>query len=458
MKNKRFKKALSVFLSILMIMSAWVWVAPEHAHAALADTTALDNAIAAYENKMNGTIYKNMQNAYFCYITALEARDAYKYGGNTSVDITTAATNLNNAVNAMTEWNLSTSYTKVTPSFANDSGGSYTEGTTHNNIIWTRTGNTSDKYTFTRSKLATAIVNAPTVLVIDGDNVPKMPILSHHKGSTTRYVYKFYPSTGDTSIKADSNAQSANVSTTDHTQFSLADIWHSNGTYNSANFTGSWATQSYAGIGHNSATSNTSKKINTGSEDYFANVLQVKASGFGEVETHKTFVPQRSATGTNFSGEELYFYRLSGNGATDHFNFTIAYPISVINYAALENYIRTYAGSFINSPEATTVDSIDLYYLFEKIDTASTWNISHSASGKTASGSLSGTGLTQGYNYHNNDDTGANMITAVNAVGADMVTLAVNVSDQAALVTNDANTTNGTAYANPEVKLPLLKR
>lgn len=33
MKNKRFKKALSVFLSILMIMSAWVWVAPEKAEA-----------------------------------------------------------------------------------------------------------------------------------------------------------------------------------------------------------------------------------------------------------------------------------------------------------------------------------------------------------------------------------------------------------------------------------------
>ena len=34
MKNKRFKKALSVFLSILMLMSCWVWVAPTDAEAA----------------------------------------------------------------------------------------------------------------------------------------------------------------------------------------------------------------------------------------------------------------------------------------------------------------------------------------------------------------------------------------------------------------------------------------
>ena len=34
MKNKRFKKALSVFLSILMLMSCWVWVAPTDAAAA----------------------------------------------------------------------------------------------------------------------------------------------------------------------------------------------------------------------------------------------------------------------------------------------------------------------------------------------------------------------------------------------------------------------------------------
>ena len=33
MKNRPFKKVLSVFLAVLMIMSAWVWVAPEHNHA-----------------------------------------------------------------------------------------------------------------------------------------------------------------------------------------------------------------------------------------------------------------------------------------------------------------------------------------------------------------------------------------------------------------------------------------
>ena len=55
MKKTNFKKVLSVFLTMLMVMSCWVFVAPETE--ALADTSSLDAAIAAYEGSGSASGY-----------------------------------------------------------------------------------------------------------------------------------------------------------------------------------------------------------------------------------------------------------------------------------------------------------------------------------------------------------------------------------------------------------------
>ena len=47
MKNKLFKKSMSVFLSVLMILSCWVWVPGEHNHASAADGTVNPTALTA---------------------------------------------------------------------------------------------------------------------------------------------------------------------------------------------------------------------------------------------------------------------------------------------------------------------------------------------------------------------------------------------------------------------------
>lgn len=106
MKNKvsKKKKFLSLFLAALMVVSS----VPLWAFTTLAaDTTAVNNAIAKYESKMNGSVYTNMKAAYDAYIDANEALDAVNYGDK-NVDLSAAANALNTATDAMQPWTAAT--------------------------------------------------------------------------------------------------------------------------------------------------------------------------------------------------------------------------------------------------------------------------------------------------------------------------------------------------------------
>lgn len=82
----------------------------------------IDTAISTFENKINGTIYKNMKPAYDAYVNARKMRDAYFYGGDTSADIGTAYVLLTETMSAMTTW---TAYTGNAYSSAD---GTYNKG------------------------------------------------------------------------------------------------------------------------------------------------------------------------------------------------------------------------------------------------------------------------------------------------------------------------------------------
>ena len=66
--------------------------------------SVLKNLIGIYESKMNGTVYQNMKPAYDMYTNACQAYDAFYYGGNTSVDLVSVATNFRNAIANMKAW------------------------------------------------------------------------------------------------------------------------------------------------------------------------------------------------------------------------------------------------------------------------------------------------------------------------------------------------------------------
>lgn len=99
--KKISKKSLAILIALLMIIPVMPFTPPISVEAAT-DTSALKNAISAYENKMNGTIYTNMKDAYDKYILACEAYDAITYGERTGIDVNTVASNLSNATTAMT--------------------------------------------------------------------------------------------------------------------------------------------------------------------------------------------------------------------------------------------------------------------------------------------------------------------------------------------------------------------
>ena len=93
--KKLSKRLLSVLLSALLVMTSLPLFAFS---AAAADTSALDEAMAAYEAKMDGNFYLNMKDAYDAYVAAA----AVKANENASAsDIANAASALTAAVDAM---------------------------------------------------------------------------------------------------------------------------------------------------------------------------------------------------------------------------------------------------------------------------------------------------------------------------------------------------------------------
>ena len=128
MKMRKGKRFLSALLAALMVVTAL----PLSAVAAekSAGLEALDTAIAAYEDAMDGTIYADMATAYDKYMTAKELRDIYVYGGDSSRDLTTAATELTNATAEMQKSVVSTdvTYTTVTDSSGATVSSDYANG------------------------------------------------------------------------------------------------------------------------------------------------------------------------------------------------------------------------------------------------------------------------------------------------------------------------------------------
>ena len=102
MKNNLGKRMFSILLSALMAITMIPSFA-FNAYAEDANLTALNNAISAYETKMNGTLYTNMSAAYTAYVNANKARDAYVYGG-ANIDLATVASSLTTATNNMSAW------------------------------------------------------------------------------------------------------------------------------------------------------------------------------------------------------------------------------------------------------------------------------------------------------------------------------------------------------------------
>lgn len=126
--KKTMKKLIALLLATLMLVSS----APLTAFAD-DELVSLQNAIIAYEAKMNGSVYTNMKPAYTAYVKAKEGEYAYKYGRNNSVDLAGLADTLASATDAMTAW---TGLVVESPNFIY---GSDVPGTYVRNVLYAST-------------------------------------------------------------------------------------------------------------------------------------------------------------------------------------------------------------------------------------------------------------------------------------------------------------------------------
>jgi hypothetical protein len=232
MKKGLSKKLISILLAVLMVVTA----VPMTAFASIDGidgvdgidgieegiddaSKALKTAITAYEDKMNnGTVYTNMTAAYESYLSACKAFDAYVYGDNSNVKLSTYQEDLETKTAAMSEW-TDTTTGKVTSKIPTFSYTTETEMQDYSdfyaNILYTElcvSGN-KDKTdgsdvsgrAITFGKLADTQVELyypTTVLLYDGSVSPTMPVMVMGKKSANkgRYIYKVYPTVEGASV------------------------------------------------------------------------------------------------------------------------------------------------------------------------------------------------------------------------------------------------------------------
>lgn len=139
MKKSKSKRILAIFLSILMVMTSVPVVAFTAFAADDAAVTEVENAMAEYEKKMDGTVYTNMSAAYTAYVNCQKALDAYKYGGVTNA-LSGKAAALTSATANMQAWSAYTGTGRGT--FQNDgdnvSDADYAEN--YKNVLYAEKG------------------------------------------------------------------------------------------------------------------------------------------------------------------------------------------------------------------------------------------------------------------------------------------------------------------------------
>ena len=350
-------KAISILLSLILIICS----AP---FSAFADDSqnALENAIAAYESKMDGTIWLNMTDAYDAYVEANKALDAYRYGG-ASFDLSSYTDNLLSKTAAMTKWKQQ--YAKKfidvistgNQAFPDDSTGDtdlvrYHQYCCQNVLAWQRADESRG------SKISGGTIGSTDIelwcypnvvlLVDDSGNAPQFPILAmamKNAYKSTRWIWQFYPAK---SLEDNSN----------NSDFRLTDNWHASTTYNlgNRNYNWTWTMGLEAGnavqeedngegnmgfaMGQAGAVSQTyrTRLYHDGRWISMANVVRFAGQFDGYYKTYNG----------------IPFYRNSGENAGDETGYINAtYPIHVIRYDRLLNTMKETKSGFLNVSEKT---------------------------------------------------------------------------------------------------------
>lgn len=349
MKTKKLKRVLSAFLAVLMVLS----VMPMSVFAATDDDLAtLKSAIAAYETKMDGTVYTNMRAAYDAYIYAKECADSYEYGRDTGLDLASAANALNTAVSNLGAFTPATA--KVTGSFQYDD--SYTNYEDYyKNLLYSP--QTTDQAVAESGQVTTAsawsgscyqkffVFHPVTVMMYDGINEPVMPVMFESEPGSSGLYSK------------DAQVYTAFLISND---MKLTEKWH--GTDSRVNFMYTY-NQGVTNVGYidTDVSGNSGKHT---SSQFFANLLHFQGS-FSENQYYKTLTLSwgfKCSTSADSSTNGIK----TGNAESTA-------PVYVINYKALIDALGTNA-SVLQNIENYDNDWANVQKYMSALDAATTFN------------------------------------------------------------------------------------
>lgn len=181
MKISKSKRILAVFLSILMVITSIPVVAFTAFAADDSDVTAVENAMTEYEQKMDGTIYTNMDVAYSAYVACQAALDAYRYGAVTDA-LNGKAAALSNATASMQKW---TAPVFNAEAYHNGNGTSSVATGAYSNVVYaSKTTNFSSEVGIFGGTGVVFKIATPNVMVnvYDGVNEVTSPVVFEVRG------------------------------------------------------------------------------------------------------------------------------------------------------------------------------------------------------------------------------------------------------------------------------------
>ena len=396
MRKHISKRLLSVILAVILVLGSVPFGSATTVFASATDDqiAALKAQITAYTQKMNGTVYNNMRAAYDAYVTAYKLYDAAYYGNNNvqASAVTSATTNLQTAINNMTQWSAPTitpysyNYGNAVPGYDEQTRVGYTR-----NVIYTSTPVTAGGYK-KEGWIYKFIVPQNVVFLYDGGElrVPMM-LAGHNDGGlwgNTRYPLGFLIN------------QNIDKSTDDSPYFHFAMVWQGHheitksGGPSSASdwdWQKAWARESEDSIpGYDNASFGTITAENRGQKQSsnngnkwweFANYMRYFganepwSNNLQDIKFSFTGASMRDTTVWTTSDNDYHYYFEGSNGSNA--NFHCHYYI--IDYSEVAGTIGTAAVDYLNfnyqaaqyKPDGTIrrPESVDHYYLNHELDT-----------------------------------------------------------------------------------------
>ncbi|MFR5874858.1 MAG: hypothetical protein ACLUFN_00050 [Eubacterium sp.] len=368
MKTRLSKKVISVILSVLMVLTAM----PMTVFASIDSVDGIDGvdentiplleAITAYENKMDGTVYTNMYAAYTAYVQAHEAYDSYVYG-DSNIDLTAYTSALTTATENMTSWTKEQANAAIAryaaPFGSEDNSTSPYATPYYKNVLYTTQTSSSVASVEANANVRKQVYYSTATLLYDGLTTPALPVMASGQVTLnkTRYMYATYPSDANGndfgSLALEKGWQGGTGANTMDWSYAYTKLTGSNGGYNYATGFQGNQTTTYRSEKLSTGTFSSSRKIN-----YYANILDYTGGS-------------AAFNGSYYIELKPYWYMVYSDGANSSNDPEIASTsttIAVVNYKALtdaiesadnKNKLKLSGGNYTQGGAATLLKAYD---------------------------------------------------------------------------------------------------